>query len=85
MNSNLAATFTREEVEMTLKQMAPLKSPCPDGFNLGFYQTYWHIVEDEVTSVVLKFLNDGCFDNRINFTYITIIPKIKNPMYALDF
>lgn len=40
---------------------------------------------DEVTSVVLKFLNDGRFENYINFTYIVLIPKIKNPVYAFDF
>lgn len=85
MNVSLAATYTREEMETTLKQMAPLKSPGLNGFNPSFYQTYWHIVRDEVTSVVLNFLNNGCFENSINFTYIALISKIKNLVLALDF
>lgn len=85
MNSLLAVTFTREEVEKALKQMAPLKFPGLDGFNPNFYQTYWHIVRGKITAVVLKFLNDGCFDSSINFIYIALIPKIKNPMLASDF
>lgn len=85
MNEILSKIFMREEVETTLKQMAPSKSPGPDGFNLGFYQTYWHIVGDEITSIVLKFLNKGIFDKFFNFTYIALIPKIKCPMSVADF
>lgn len=40
MNSSLSTTFTKEEVELALKQMAPLKSPGLDGFNPSLYQTY---------------------------------------------
>lgn len=85
MNSELTREFTRAEVELALKQMAPLKSPGPDDFNPSFFQTYWHVVGDEVSSVVLKFLNDGCFDDCINFTYIVLIPKIKNRIKDSDF
>lgn len=34
---------------------------------------------------MLKFLNKGLFDSGINFTYIVIIPKIKNPINTSDF
>lgn len=67
---------------MALKQMAPLKSLGLDGFNPNFYQPYWHIVGDKVTHVVLKFANECIFDTCINFTYIVLIPKIKNLIYA---
>lgn len=32
MNESLTKVFTRTKVEETIKQMAPLKSPRPDGF-----------------------------------------------------
>lgn len=76
---------TREKVELALKQIASLKSHSLNGFNLGFYQTYWHIVGDEITSVVLNFLNVGLFEKEINFTYIVFIPKVQNPLIASDF
>lgn len=86
MNKALTQQFIREEVEATLIiQMAPLKSPGLDGFNLNFYQTYWHIVRDEVTSVVLKFLNEDIFDKCVNFNYISLIPKIKSLVSAYGF
>lgn len=62
--------------------MARLKSSSADGYNLGFYQTYWHIMGDEVISIVLKFLNESCFNSCINFSYIVLFPNIKNPMKA---
>lgn len=40
MNNSLTSPFLKEEVEMTLMQIAPLKSPELDGFNLSFYQSY---------------------------------------------
>lgn len=85
MNSDLTVEFTREEIEKALKQMVTPKFSSLDDFNPRFYQTYWHIVRDEVTSVILNFLNDGCFDNSINFTYIDLIPKVKNPLTVSNF
>ena len=40
MNSELLKEFIAEEVENALKQMAPLKSPGPDGMPPLFYQSY---------------------------------------------
>ena len=40
MNSELLKEFIAEEVESALKQMAPLKSPGPDGMPSLFYQSY---------------------------------------------
>lgn len=62
-----------------------LESPSPDGFKTSFYQTYWHIVNEEVTSVSLIFLNDGVIDKCINFIYIVIIPKIQCLVYASNY
>ena len=40
MNASLTAEFTALEVELALKQMAPLKAPGPDGMPPLFYQSY---------------------------------------------
>lgn len=37
MNISLTEPFTKEEVEMTLNQMAHPESPGPSGFNPSFY------------------------------------------------
>ena len=40
MNEKLVANFTIEEVEVALKQMAPLKAPGLDSMPPLFYQSY---------------------------------------------
>ncbi|KAF5452149.1 hypothetical protein F2P56_027179, partial [Juglans regia] len=76
MNVNLTRSFTRLEVEDAINQMAPLKSPGPDGFGTCFYQKHWHIVGNEVCKTVLTWLNGNPMDSQVNFTYIALIPKV---------
>lgn len=85
MNATFIKKYTKQDVEVASKQMAPLKSLGLDSFNPSFYQTYQHTVSDELTSIVLKFLNESTFDCRTNFTYIVFIPKIKNLFKPSDF
>ncbi|KAK9990436.1 hypothetical protein SO802_025421 [Lithocarpus litseifolius] len=48
MNLKLMSEFTAHEVEIALKQMAPLKSPGPDSMPPLFYQSYWSMVDDSL-------------------------------------
>ena len=53
MNDILMAEFHIEEVEVALKQMAPLKSPGPDGIPPLFYQSYWSLLGSNVSTTIL--------------------------------
>lgn len=59
--------------------MAPLKAPGPSGMPPLFYQNFWDLVSFDVTSTVLHFLNKGSLPSPLNHTFITLIPKSKNP------
>lgn len=72
-------------MEKALKQIAPLKSPRPDWFRAFFYQEYWNIVGDKVCADALHFLNGGELDQLSNFTYVALIPKVKNPVLVGEF
>jgi hypothetical protein len=50
-----------------------------------FYQKYWHVVGSDVTTAVLSCLNSGSLLKSINHTFITLIPKVKNPEKVTDF
>ena len=50
-----------------------------------FYKSFCHIVGEEVIVVVLKALNTCIIPEYINTTFISLIPKIKNPKKASDF
>ena len=74
----LSSEYSAEEVKAALFQMGPTKAPRHDGMNALFYQKFWHIVGDDVTAVVLDFLNSSKMLPEINYTHIVLIPKIKS-------
>lgn len=57
MNAELTSEFTKVEVEVALKQMAPLKAPGPDSMPPIFFQQYWNSIGDDAIKVVLSCLN----------------------------
>ena len=85
MNNILIQDFKAEEVEQAIKQMSPSKAPGPDGMPPIFYQKYWNVLGSDVISTVLSCLNFGCLLKSINHTFLTLIPKVKNPEKVTDF
>ena len=81
----LGHDFHANEVGVALKQMAPFTTPRLDGMSHVFYKSFWHIVGEDVTVVVLKALNTGVVLDSLNSTFIALIPKIKHPKKAFDF
>ena len=85
MNQYLTAEYTRAKVERVVNQMEPLKGPGPDGLPPLFFQKYWRVVGDDVVAVVLSCLQSGAIPPSINYTFITLIPKVKSPTKVTDY
>ena len=85
MNTSLDRPFIVEEVQRAFHHMALLTAPSPDGMSPIFYKSFWHIVGKDVTEVVLNALNSGFVLDLLNSTFITLIPKIKDPKKVSDF
>ena len=85
INGMLSQEFSEQELVVALKQMAPLKAPGLDGMPPLFYQHFWGIVSNDVTSSILSWLNSGILPTPLNHTFIALIPKIHNPKYAYQF
>ena len=85
MNSKLSQEFMDWKVQAALKQMAPLKAPGSNGMPPLFYQNYWELVGDDVTKTILSYLNSASLPHPLNHTFLTLIPKIKNPITVSDF
>ena len=66
MNSNLTRVFTKQEVDLALKEMAPLKAPGPDGMPPLFFHSFWPLIGDEVSKVVLDCLNSCHIPKEFN-------------------
>ena len=85
MNVELDREFTIEEVEVAIKQMAPLKSLGPDGMTHLFYQNYWSLIGSDVTHSILHYLHNGVLPKSLCHSFITLISKVKNPEYVSQF
>ena len=85
MNKELTRTFTAQEIRVALKQMYPLKAPRLDGMPLIFFQHFWGICGEVVTSTVLDFLNHGMSPPNFNESHIVLIPKIKESKKVSDY
>ncbi|XP_075663011.1 uncharacterized protein LOC142632511 [Castanea sativa] len=85
MNAQLLRPFTREKIEIAIKQMEPIMAPGPDGMPPLFYQSFWSLVGDKVCSAVLDCLNNCKIPHEINHTNITLIPKVKSPENITEF
>jgi hypothetical protein len=85
LDTMLAADFSPEEVDSTLAQMHPLKSPGPDGFNASFFQHHWGSIGNQVRMAVLDFLNGEWLPSIINETYIALIPNVANAPTVSDY
>ena len=79
MNVDLDNMFSAEEMRTTLFQMAPSKAPGVDGFTVGFCQRHWSLLQDDIVSAVLNFLNGGELPVGMNDTTITLIPNVQHP------
>lgn len=65
--------------------MAPLKALGSDGMSPLFYQYFWPMVDSNVTSSILSWLNTGTLPSPVNHTFITLIPKISSPELVTEF
>ncbi|XP_074318424.1 uncharacterized protein LOC141655234 [Silene latifolia] len=75
----LSKAFTPNDVSKAFYDMNPNKSPGPDGFPPRFYQLFWHTINEDISSAVLGFLNNGLLPPAWNNTHIVLIPKVNNP------
>ncbi|KAL6228116.1 hypothetical protein ACLB2K_002070 [Fragaria x ananassa] len=76
-NHELLAPYMDCEVKAALFQMHPSKAPGPDGMSPFFFQKYWHVVGPDVCTAIKSFLSSGALPAELNFTHMTLIPKIE--------
>lgn len=73
------------EVKRALFQMGPWKAPGPDGFPAGFYQHSWSMVAQSVCSFVQDIWHNPHLLQTVNFTDISLIPKVQRPEFVTQF
>jgi hypothetical protein len=85
MNEALVLDFSHDEVKKAVFTMHPNKSLGPDGFTAGFYQHHWDLIGNDISTVVLAFLNGGEMQTVVNNTILVLIPKVRNAQDLTQF
>lgn len=83
--SSLEEPFSHEEIDMVISNLPTDKTPGPDGFNTDFIKKCWHIVKFSFYELCQALHSGDVCLQRINGSYITLIPKVDGPVIASDF
>lgn len=65
--------------------MAPLKALGPDSMPPLFYQVYWSLLGNDIIQAILLYLNSGSLPQSLGHSFITLIPKVKDPKYVSQY
>ena len=82
---SITVPFSREEMDLVVKQMPPDKSPGPDGFNGLFLKKCWPIIKEDFYRLADDFHSGGLQLQNINGSFITLVPKCQSPVDVNDF
>ena len=75
-NKSLNKPISLDEVKSAIFSMNPDKSPGPDGFQAFFFQKCWDIIGIDLWKALEAMRNGGSLLSEINFTFLTLIPKL---------
>lgn len=81
----LEADFSEAEIWAAIQDCDGNKAPGPDGFNLYCIQKCWSIMKGEFMQLFQEFHRNGKLAKGVNSSFITLIPKKKNPIDLSEF
>lgn len=83
--NSLVAPFSREEIDLLIKQIPTDKAPGPDGFNGLFMKKCWQIIKEDFYKLCDAFFELDVNLESINNSFITLVAKINSPETVNDF
>ena len=81
---SLCCIPSMKDVKDAVFDIGSNKSPGPDGFGSLFFKDAWDVIHVDVLNAVTEFFENGKILKQANCTFVTVIPKVKNPEYVKD-
>ena len=81
----LEGEFGENEVWDAICGCSGDKAPGPDGFNFKFIKKFWEIIKYDLLIAVRWFWDTMEISRGCNASFITIIPKVTDPIGLGDF
>uniref|UniRef100_A0A803M8D3 Reverse transcriptase domain-containing protein n=1 Tax=Chenopodium quinoa TaxID=63459 RepID=A0A803M8D3_CHEQI len=83
--TGLSKPFTEGEIKEAVFTPKPLKLPGPGGAPPMFFQENWNTIRSDIVKAVQHFFRTENLLRECNKTFITLIPKKKQPSRMDDF
>ncbi|XP_070031557.1 uncharacterized protein [Nicotiana tomentosiformis] len=77
--STWTGKITDQEIVESLKAIGDNKAPGIDGFYTVFFKNAWGIINIQITEAIKEFFSTGKIYWAINFSTITLVPKVTKP------
>ncbi|GJU91789.1 putative RNA-directed DNA polymerase, eukaryota, reverse transcriptase zinc-binding domain protein [Tanacetum coccineum] len=84
-STELEKLVTLEEIRVAVWDCGSQKSSGPDGFSFLFIKSYWELLKEDVRNAVRCVFDSFVMPRGVNSSFITLIPKISNPIHIKDF
>lgn len=81
----LVVPFSNAEIKDAVWDCGGDKAPSPDGFNFNFLKKFWDLLEADVKEVLDYYHEGGPLSDGCNSAFITLVPKVVDPLAAPDF
>ena len=78
-NQLLVGKFNEEEIRAAVWDCGSEKSPGPHGLNFKFIKQFWDVLKPDISRFLDEFHANGVFPRGSNASFITLIPKLKDP------
>ncbi|GJV85542.1 putative RNA-directed DNA polymerase, eukaryota, reverse transcriptase zinc-binding domain protein [Tanacetum coccineum] len=79
------ANVSMDEVKVAVWDCGNDKVPGPDGYTFAFIKRYWDILKNDILYFVNLFLSSRKMPLGSNSSFITLIPKVSNPINVNDY
>ncbi|KAK1422577.1 hypothetical protein QVD17_17860 [Tagetes erecta] len=77
----LVIPFSSLEIKRAAWDCGSDKAPGPDGFCFAFIKRFWELLEPDFVDILNNFYQDGGISNVCSSSFITLVPKIKDPTF----
>ncbi|GJR20209.1 putative RNA-directed DNA polymerase, eukaryota, reverse transcriptase zinc-binding domain protein [Tanacetum coccineum] len=81
----LEVDVSMDEVKAAVWDCGSDKAPGPDGFSFAFVKKFWNILKHDILEFVTMFFESRKMPPGANSSFISLIPKVSNPIYVKDF
>lgn len=81
----LEGSLTPQEIKTAVWSCAGDKAQGPDGISFEFLKKFWSTVESDIVNAVQWFGESASFEPCSNSSFISLIPKVRDPLYVTDY